>query len=787
MKISYNWLKEILQFDLSPQEIAGALTGAGFPVEAMEPLAQSLDGVVVAELLEVKPHPSADRLSLTKVSDGIKTYSVVCGAGNIAQGNKVPLATEGAVLPGNFIIKKSMIRGEISEGMICSADELELDITQDGDGILQLPKDAQLGLSLTDYLGLDDVIMDIELTANRGDLLSVRGLVAEIAAILGFPFALDQPEMVGAEESGITLQVETEACHRYTGRLIRGVKVQPSPLWLQLRLLACGMRPVNNIVDITNMTMLEWGQPLHAFDADKLSQPEITVRQARAGETMTTLDGKERKLDPQMMLITSGDLPVAIAGVMGSIKSEVDEGTRNILLESAGFDPVSVRITAKALGLTSEASSRYEKGVDPETIVAASHRASALIRELAGGAVGKLVSQGSAASESWTVDASLDSINSLLGTQIPRGKAVELLVNLGLDVQWAGDSLLVGVTSRRRDLRIWQDVAEEVGRLYGLDNIPSTLPRGTLTLGVRTHEQHLEWQIRELLSGCGLSEILPYAFISPEMVEKTRAELGVELSNPLTRERSVMRGDMLPSLLETVAYNLAHGQQGVALYELGSIYRPDTGDIPYQAKRVAGCLSGSTPGHWQQRAENYDFYHIKGVLEQLLTGLDLRGRFETSAREQFHPGRCADVYVGNAYLGSLGQVHPAITASCNLEEEVWFFDLDFRGIAEATKVQSPFVAPSRYPAILRDLALETDLAMPAGRLLEIIQEAGGTLLESVDCFDVYSGPNLDAQSKGLAFALRFRHSERTLEDKETQALILQIVTRLEQAGARLRE
>lgn len=787
MKVSYNWLKEILQFDLSPQQVAEALTGAGFPVEEITPLAETLEGVVVAELLEVRPHPNADRLSLTKVSDGVDTYSVVCGAKNIAPGNRVPLAKIGAVLPGNFKIKRSKIRGEVSEGMLCSASELQLEIIQEDDGILRLPPDSQLGQPLAQCLGLDDVVLDIELTANRGDLLSIRGLAAELSAVLGKPFALPEPPAVQGEESGISVRIETEACYRYTGRMLRDVKVQPSPLSLQLRLLACGMRPVNNIVDITNLVMLEWGQPLHAFDADKLPAPEITVRQARPGETMVTLDGKERKLESRMMLITSGDRPVAIAGVMGSLDSEVDENTSNILLESAGFDPVSVRITSKALGISSEAGNRYEKGVDPAVITTASHRAAALIRDLAGGRVGNLVGAGSEAVEKWTVEADLTDINSLLGTEISRERAAELLTNLGLEVGGAGEQLLVNCTPRRRDLRVWQDIAEEVGRLQGLDNIPATLPHGPLTLGARKPHQQLEWQIRDILCGCGLHETVAYSFISPEMTERTKAAAGVTISNPLTRERSVMRGEMLPSLLETVAYNLAHGLQSVAIFELGNIYWSDSGQtLPYQAKRVAGALAGSTPGHWQQEAKAYNFYHVKGIVEELLAGLNLTAQFERAVREQFHPGRCAQVSIDGVHAGYLGQVHPAIAAGWKLDGEVWAFDLDFQVLAAAVSGQRDFRAPSRYPAIRRDLAVETDLATEAGCLLAIIKEEGGELLEAVDCFDVYSGPNLGADRKSLAFALSFRHRERTLKDREVQALLDKIIARLEQAGAFLR-
>lgn len=787
MKVSYKWLAEILQVDLSPQEMAEKLTGAGFPVEELTPLAEELDGVVTAEILEVRPHPNADRLSLTRVSDGANVYDVVCGARNIAPGDKVPLAKVGAVLPGNFRIKKAKIRGQESMGMLCSAEELRLDLVQAEDGILQLPADCPPGLPLAEYLGLDDVVMDIELSANRGDLLSVRGLAAEISAALGQPFALPLPEAPAARGGRFPVSIATPACYCYTGRLISGVKVQPSPLWLQLRLLACGLRPVNNIVDATNLVMLEWGQPLHAFDADKLPELEITVRQARAGETMVTLDNKERRLEPGMMLITSGDKPVAIAGVMGSLDSEVNESTRTVLLESAGFDPVSVRVTAKALGLASEAASRYEKGVDPAVIVPASHRAAALISQLAGGEIGELVSAGCHRSETWTVEASLAKINALLGTEIPRAEAERILINLGLEVQGEGDALLVKVDQRRSDLRLWQDIAEEVGRLHGLDNIPAALPRGVQTVGVRKPAQRLEWLVRDILVGCGLCETVPYTFISPEMQERSLAEPGVELANPLTRERSIMRGDMLPSLLETVAYNLAHGQHSIAVFEIGSVYRPVAGqELPEQPLRVAAALCGTAPVHWQRKEEEYDFFHIKGVAEQLLAGLGADASFVRAERRQFHPGRCAAVRCGEELLGYVGQVHPGIAEAWKIDVPVWVMDFDFQALVRAHREGVDFAEPSRYPAVRRDLALETDTDSEAGTFLAIIRQQGGPLLEAVECFDVYTGPNLGPGRRSLAFSLRFRHGQRTLTDEEVQALMDKIIARLEQAGARLR-
>lgn len=787
MKISYNWLKETLDFDLSPQELADRLAAAGFPVESITPLAQDITGVEVAELLEVKAHPNADRLSLTKVSDGDTLYDVVCGAHNIAPRDKVPLAKIGAELPGDFKIKKSKIRGEISEGMLCSADELQLALVQDSDGILQLPKNAELGLDINDYLALDDVILDVELTANRGDLLSLRGLAAEIGAMLGKPFSLEGPKETEGGDSGFPVRIETDACSFYTGRLIKGVQVGPSPLWLQLRLLACGMRPVNNIVDITNLVMLEWGQPLHAFDADKLPGKEITVRQARAGEIMITLDNKERQLQPSMMLITSGGRPVTIAGVMGSLDSEVDTNTVNVFLESAVFDSISVRLTAKKLGISSEAGSRFEKGVDPAATAVASQRAAGLIRELAGGEIGALNSAGADRSAAWSIPLSMAQINGLLGADIPREQAVSILANLGLQVEADGDNLTVHVPGRRRDLLVWQDIAEEVGRLYGFDQIPASLPKGALTLGVRKKSQSLEWQVRELLAGCGLHEVIPYAFISPEMSEKSWAEPGVEIANPLTREASVMRGGMLPSLLDTVAYNLAHGQETVALFEVGNVYRLKPGcPLPDQVPRVAGVLAGEEPGHWQKPGASYDFFSLKGVVEQLLLGLGIEARYELEAHNQLHPGRCAAAYAGDICLGHFGQVHPEIISAWKLGGEIWFFNLDFQALSQLSCQTVQFSPPSRYPSVKRDLAVEANDDVAAETLMAIIRNAGGNLLEELKCFDVFTGGKLEPGCKSLAFSMSFRHPARTLQDTEVQGLVDRILERLRDAGAHLR-
>lgn len=784
MKISYKWLREQAQLKQTAEAIATRLTAVGLEVEGIEPLAPPLSGVVVSVIREIRPHPNADRLSLVQVDDGRGMHSIVCGAPNISAGDKVPFAPVGTKLP-DMTIKAARIRGIESQGMLCSAAELGLPLVQEEGGLLQLPQDLLPGQPLREALDLDDVILDIDLTPNRGDCLSLRGLTIEAAAAFGKKVIPVLPEAVAGEAEPFPLALETDSCRRYTGRIIRNVRVQPSPLWLQLRLLACGIRPVNNIVDCTNMVMLELGQPLHAFDLHKLPAEEITVRQAMDGEEIKTLDGKIRRLDSGMMLITSGGKPVAVAGVMGSLDSEVDEKTTDILLESALFDGGSVRRTAKALGIASDAAARYEKGVDPAVIAPASHRAAALIADLAGGRVGEIVDVGSSHCRQWTVAVDLNRVNRLLGTEIPVKTAVEILHRLGLEVS-GEEKLTVTVDGRRNDLEQEEDIAEELARSYGYEHIPATLPRGETTQGVRTRRQNQIWLAREVLLGCGLQEVIPMTLVGPEWVERARARQGVPVANPLTVERSQMRGDMLPSFLEVAAYNLAHDRQGLAVFEIGSVYLAGKrGELPTQHQQVAGLLAGARPLHWQGQGE-YDFFDCKGVVEQLAVSLGIEVRFARGSDSRFHPGRCAAVYAGQEKLGMVGQLHPSLCREAKIEPEIYWFYLDLAPLLDAA-AEVEFRAPSRYPAVRRDLAVEMADTVAADTVKCLIEEAGGGWLESVICFDVYQGGNLGPGRKSLAFALSFRHPSRTLRDKEVNKQMSRIVDLLAQHCIERRE
>ena len=784
MKISYKWLKTETGLDLTVEQMAERLTSAGFPVESLEPLADSLEGVVVARIEEVEPHPNADRLSLTKVHDGTSLHSVICGAKNIAPRDIVAFAPVGTQLP-DIKIKEAKIRGVESQGMICSARELGLPLVEWEDGILQLPGELKPGTPLAEALGLDDIIMDIELTANRGDCLSLRGLVTELAAAAGQQKIYGLPGETDGSGEEFALSVNSEACPCYTGRIIRNVRVKPSPLWLQLRLLACGMRPVNNIVDSTNLAMLELGQPLHAFDLNKLPAREITVRQAKKNETIKTLDDKLRQLDPSTMLITSGDKPVAIAGVMGSLDSEVDRETTDILLESALFDGGSVRSTAKALGIASEAATRFEKGVDPAVILPAAHRATQLILDVADGNAGGVVVAGKAEKRTWQVSVDLNRVNALLGTEISQKDAIDILTRLGLEVS-GKDQLTVTVDGRRNDLEIEEDIAEELARIHGYDKIPATLPKGEATQGIRTTRQRQVNLVRDVLAGCGLTEVVSLSFVGPDLLEKTDSPAGIPLLNPITRERSRMRSDMLPSLLEQAAFNLGHQRQGLAIFEVGHTYHSSgEGKLPDQKLHVSGLLGGKKPLHWDS-SEEYDFFDCKGVVERLVASLGARADFRRSDNSRLHPGRCAEIVADGQVAGVLGQIHPGLSRDLRLEQQLFWFDIDLDMLLNLAESTVSFSAPSRHPAVLRDLALEMEDSVEAASVVQLLQQAGGSWLESVICFDVYQHKNLGEGRKSLAYALSFRHPSRTLKDTEVQQLVDKIVGKLEEHGIRLR-
>lgn len=819
MRVSYQWLQQYVDLDgITPEELAERLTFAGIEVEAVERLGQDVEGVVVGYVQEREKHPNADRLSVCRVDAGTgEVLQIVCGAPNVAAGQKVPVALVGARLPGGVKIKKSKLRGVESQGMICSADELGIPerlLRKDQtEGILVLPEEAEVGQSVVSFLGLDDVVLELSLTPNRADCLSMIGVAYEVAAILDRPVKL--PE-VSVTETGRPIQfpvrVEApDACWRYAGRVIRNVRIAPSPQWLQNRLMAAGMRPINNVVDITNYVMLEYGQPLHAFDADRIETGEIVVRKARPGERLVTLDDVERELDEEMLLITDGQKPIGLAGVMGGANSEVTDATTTIFLEAAKFAPVSVRRTAQKLGLRSEASLRFEKGVAHQFLLPALERATQLMVELAGGeADAGYVETVAKEEKPVQVKVRLSRINRLLGTELDASTVEDIWRRLGLSyTAWSADrdtvrpddaagiGWTVQVPSRRGDLTIEADMAEEVARLYGYDRIPTSMPEGILTPGGLNPEQRLRRQVRHWLVRRGWTEAITYSLTDEASMDEVAPLYGtkhpIALSMPMSEERSRLRTGLLPHLLDVAEYNRNRKTDSLAIFELGKTFHAQTWpleQLPEERWVLAGLCTGRWRHHWDGGQEAVDFYFVKGVLEDLFAWLGLGEAVTFEAWTDvkgFHPGRTARCRVGDVTLGMVGQLHPTVAERHHLKE-TYAFQLDFDALIQLALEQKSVYRPvPTQPAVQRDLAVIVPETVLAAELEAVIREAAGPWLERLSLFDVYRGQPLATTEKSLAFSMLFRHAERTLTDDEVNEVHQRVVAALEERlGARLR-
>ncbi|GAB7388394.1 phenylalanine--tRNA ligase subunit beta [Bacillaceae bacterium] len=807
MRVSYRWLSEYIDLsDVSPAELAEKLTRAGIEVEAVEARNKGVHQVVVGYVIRREQHPNADKLSVCQVDAGTgETLQIVCGAKNVAQGQKVPVALVGATLPGGVKIKKTKLRGVESQGMICSAKELGINDRllpkEQQEGILVLPEEATVGEDVVPLLGLDDTVLELGLTPNRADCLSMIGVAYEVAAILGRELKLPH---VDVQEAGEPIdgrvQVEIAApehCFHYMARLITNVKLQPSPLWLQNRLIAAGIRPINNVVDITNYVMLELGQPLHAFDYDAVADGKIVVRLAREGETIVTLDGVERTLDEQMLLITDGRKGIGIAGVMGGANSEVTADTKSILLESAFFSGKSIRRTARQLGLRSEASLRFEKEVDPQGVARALDRAAQLMAALADGKIAqgivqKLVKQ----REPQEITLRISRLNRVLGTELTLAQAKETMERLRFPVHAQdADQLVVTVPTRRQDITREIDLIEEVARLYGYDNIPTSLPTGVTTAGGLTRKQRIRRAIRHILTECGLYEVNTYSLLNREALEEVAGlERGVSpipLAMPMSEERSVLRTHLLPSLLQVAQYNRNRKNTDLALFEMGTVFLAESTELralPEERLYLAGLLMGRFGSrHWADADRSADFYLLKGVLETLFARLPVKGvSYLPAAVEGLHPGRTARISVQGDALGYLGQLHPEVQKKYDLDE-AYVFQLDLERLFPYVDERIVYRPLPKYPAIVRDLAVVVAKEVPAEELLRTIRDAAGALLESVELFDLYEGEKIGENKKSIAFSLVYRDPERTLTDEEVNGVHERIVATLEEKlGAQLR-
>ncbi len=809
MNVTLNWLKTYINFALAPSELAERLTMLGIEVESIKHLGAELAGVVVGKVNAVTPHPNADKLVVCQVDVGeAAELQIVCGAPNVQEGMQAPVATIGTALPNGLTIKRAKLRGTESHGMLCS--EKELGISDDAAGLMELPADFAAGTPLAEALGLDDVVMQLEITPNRADCLSLIGVAREIRADTGNPLKLPSSKGLSyGERIPTSVTIDAPAlCPRYAARVIQGIQVGPSPEWLQRRLKSVGVGVINNIVDVTNFVLMEYGQPLHAFDYHKLAENRIVVRRAAEGELLTTLDEIERELTPEMLIIADAEKPVALAGIMGGYDSEITAETRDVLLESAYFNPASVRATSKALGIHTEASYRFERGTDPGAVIAALERAAHLITELAGGTICEgVVDVYPGKTLPCQIQLRPARVNFILGTAMEATEMVEILTRLGFHVAPAdADTYQVTVPTFRADVTREIDLIEELARVYGYDNIPTTLPKGDIPIPEPDVKTEVRQRVKRFLLASGMMEAVNYSFCAPScfdkirMHEKDARREAVQLRNPLSPEMSLLRTTLLPSLLENAQHNHNHQIDTIALFEMSTVFLVEEtpGDSPArevsptgvgEPERVAGILAGHVGGGMYKNPYRApDFFDIKGIVEGMLevccvTDYTLARTDEPT----FHPGRNAAVLLLGERVGIFGEAHPAVLENYDLPYKAYLFEFDLGGLSAAATFSKRFEPISIYPKVQRDLAIVLDADIPADKPLALIYATGGELVESARLFDVYVGEPVPAGKKSLAYTIAYHSTTETLTDKAVNRLHERVVARLNrELGAELR-
>jgi phenylalanyl-tRNA synthetase beta chain len=786
MIVSYNWLREFVDFDLAPEELAHRLTMVGLEVDAMEYVGEGLDSVIVARLVTVEPHPDADRLTLCQVDTGSETVPVVCGARNHRAGDLVALAQVGSVLPGDFRIKKSKIRGHLSMGMLCS--EKELGLAEESEGILILPSGLAPGVPVFQALGLKDVRFELGLTPNRADCLSVVGVAREVAAISGRPLKISVPEVVetGPPIDQLTSVVieEPGLCPRYAARLIQGVRVGPSPRWLVRQLESVGMRSVNNVVDVTNLILMELGHPLHAFDFNLLRDRRIVVKHAVEGLVFSTLDDQERTLSGNDLMICDGEGPVALAGIMGGQNSEISDETTDILLESAYFNPASIRRTSKRLGMHTEASHRFERGCDVNMVPVALNKAAALIADVAGGSIARgMIDNYPQPIAERQLSLSVLKTNQVLGLKLQSVEIERLLNSIGLTAHPAEDRddqvIYVTVPTGRPDLEREIDLIEEVARLNGYDRIPVTMPVSRMLCHRLPVQQRVVRHLGDAMEAAGFSEVINYSFISPGafdrlgLAEDDFRRENVRILNPLTEDQSVMRTTLVPSMLETVARNNAYRSLDLRLFELRPVFRARAEEtLPSEEMHLCAAICGRRePEGWAQQRESVDFYDLKGVLEELLEIFNVGPVvFDDSRSEPFlHPGKSCALVLGSGVLGMIGEVHPSTLEAYDIDQPVYLLDLNLEVFSEAVGKKVAFQPISRFPDVCRDSAFLVDDAVKAEQVFAVIEKGCGRFVENYTLFDLYRGAGVPDGKKSLAIRVRYRSAEKTLTEEEITA------------------
>ncbi|SAO28873.1 phenylalanine--tRNA ligase subunit beta [Staphylococcus aureus] len=800
MLISNEWLKEYVTIDDSVSNLAERITRTGIEVDDLIDYTKDIKNLVVGFVKSKEKHPDADKLNVCQVDIGEdEPVQIVCGAPNVDAGQYVIVAKVGGRLPGGIKIKRAKLRGERSEGMICSLQEIGISsnyIPKSFESGIYVFSEAQVpGTDALQALYLDDQVMEFDLTPNRADALSMIGTAYEVAALYNTKMTKpdttsNELELSANDELTVTIENEDKVPY-YSARVVHDVTIEPSPIWMQARLIKAGIRPINNVVDISNYVLLEYGQPLHMFDQDAIGSQQIVVRQANEGEKMTTLDDTERELLTSDIVITNGQTPIALAGVMGGDFSEVKEQTSNIVIEGAIFDPVSIRHTSRRLNLRSESSSRFEKGIATEFVDEAVDRACYLLQTYANGKVLKdRVSSGELGAFITPIDITADKINRTIGFDLSQNDIVTIFNQLGFDTEINDDVITVLVPSRRKDITIKEDLIEEVARIYGYDDIPSTLPVfDKVTSGQLTDRQYKTRMVKEVLEGAGLDQAITYSLVSKEDATafSMQQRQTIDLLMPMSEAHASLRQSLLPHLIEAASYNVARKNKDVKLFEIGNVFFANgEGELPDQVEYLSGILTGDyVVNQWQGKKETVDFYLAKGVVDRVSEKLNLEFSYRRADIDGLHPGRTAEILLENKVVGFIGELHPTLAADNDLKR-TYVFELNFDALMAVSVGYINYQPIPRFPGMSRDIALEVDQNIPAADLLSTIHAHGSNILKDTLVFDVYQGEHLEKGKKSIAIRLNYLDTEETLTDERVSKVQAEIEAALIEQGAVIR-
>ncbi|HDG8470158.1 TPA: phenylalanine--tRNA ligase subunit beta [Staphylococcus aureus] len=800
MLISNEWLKEYVTIDDSVSNLAERITRTGIEVDDLIDYTKDIKNLVVGFVKSKDKHPDADKLNVCQVDIGEdEPVQIVCGAPNVDAGQYVIVAKVGGRLPGGIKIKRAKLRGERSEGMICSLQEIGISsnyIPKSFESGIYVFSESQVpGTDALQALYIDDQVMEFDLTPNRADALSMIGTAYEVAALYNTKMTKpdttsNELELSANDELTVTIENEDKVPY-YSARVVHDVTIEPSPIWMQARLIKAGIRPINNVVDISNYVLLEYGQPLHMFDQDAIGSQQIVVRQANEGEKMTTLDDTERELLTSDIVITNGQTPIALAGVMGGDFSEVKEQTSNIVIEGAIFDPVSIRHTSRRLNLRSESSSRFEKGIATEFVDEAVDRACYLLQTYANGKVLKdRVSSGELGAFITPIDITADKINRTIGFDLSQNDIVTIFNQLGFDTEINDDVITVLVPSRRKDITIKEDLIEEVARIYGYDDIPSTLPVfDKVTSGQLTDRQYKTRMVKEVLEGAGLDQAITYSLVSKEDATafSMQQRQTIDLLMPMSEAHASLRQSLLPHLIEAASYNVARKNKDVKLFEIGNVFFANgEGELPDQVEYLSGILTGDyVVNQWQGKKETVDFYLAKGVVDRVSEKLNLEFSYRRADIDGLHPGRTAEILLENKVVGFIGELHPTLAADNDLKR-TYVFELNFDALMSVSVGYINYQPIPRFPGMSRDIALEVDQNIPAADLLSTIHAHGGNILKDTLVFDVYQGEHLEKGKKSIAIRLNYLDTEETLTDERVSKVQAEIEAALIEQGAVIR-